>query len=80
MMTDRIVKGRLYRHFKGNLYRVLDIAEHTETGELLVIYKAMYGEGKVYARPVEMFAGEVDRDKYPDVGQHYRFEPVEENA
>ena len=68
-----IVPG-FYRHFKGNMYFVVGIAKHTETGERMVVYKAMYGEYKMYIRPYEMFASEVDREKYPDVTQKYRFE------
>ena len=75
-MSERIIPGKQYRHFKGNLYTVLNIASHTETGEKLVIYRADYGEYKIYARPYDMFSSEVDRDKYPDVEQVYRFEMV----
>lgn len=53
-----IKKGK-YRHFKGNEYEVIDIAEHTESGEILVIYKGLYGDGKVWARPAVMWDEEV---------------------
>lgn len=79
--TLRTIKPqRLYRHFKIKLYFVLDIAEHTETGERYVVYKAMYGDYKTYVRPYDMFASEVDHVKYPDVKQKYRFELVEDGA
>ena len=67
-----------YRHFKGGIYRVVDIAVHSENAEMLVIYKSVDDESKVWARPLEMFISEVDHLKYPEVKQKYRFEEISE--
>lgn len=72
----RIQPGKTYRHFKGKLYKVLVIATHTETEEPMVVYQALYGDYGYFVRPLAMFESEVDREKYPDVSQKYRFQEV----
>lgn len=69
-----VIKNRVYKHFKGDYYLVVDIAIHTETDEKLVLYRSLYGDGTLYARPYSMFCEEVDHLKYPNVEQKYRFE------
>ena len=60
-MSDAIRPG-IYRHFKGNRYRVLFAARHSETEEELVVYQALYGEGGYWVRPAAMWNEEVERD------------------
>ena len=60
-MSDAIRPG-IYRHFKGNRYRVLFTARHSETEEELVVYQALYGEGGYWVRPAAMWNEEVERD------------------
>lgn len=80
-----ILVGDIVQHFKREwvssetseyLYKVLAFAQHTETGEKLVVYQGMYPPFKICARPYDMFMSEVDREKYPKIRQKYRFEKI----
>ena len=72
-MNELKING-VYRHFKGDFYLLCDVATHSETGEKYAVYRRLYGDGSLWIRPLEMFLGEVDRDKYPMAKQRYRFE------
>ena len=84
-MNRQVQIGGVYRHFKGFIAKVITIAAHTETGEKLVVYECKGTEDNdshkdgIYARPLEMFLSEVNREKYPDVKQKYRFELITDN-
>ena len=76
----RMKPGDIVRHFKGNPYQILYFAKDSETQRDVVVYRALYGEGGVWVRPMEMFFSPGDREKYPNAEQKYRFERVEETA
>lgn len=71
---SEVILNRVYKHFKGNYYLVENIAIHSETSEKLVIYRELYGDGKLYARPYDLFVSKVDKEKYPNIKQEYKFE------
>lgn len=74
---DEVKIGRIYRHFKGDYYLAEAIARHCEDGKAYVVYRKLYGDGSLWLRPVHEFLSKVDREKYPDVTQEYRFQLVE---
>ena len=76
-MERKIIPLRPYRHFKGRLYYVHSVGRHTESGEVMVTYQALYPPYEFFIRPLEMFASKVDFNKYPDAKQEYRFELYE---
>lgn len=69
--------GKVVRHFKGDLYLIENIAQHTETGDKLVIYRALYGDCEVYVRPLDMFIERVPEGRVNPTGQKYRLELVD---
>ena len=77
-MQRQFFPGDVVRHFKGNKYEILHIAKDSETMQEVVVYRALYGEGGVWVRPLSMFLSPVDREKYPDAAQQYRFEKAED--
>lgn len=77
-MKRKLEIGEYYRHFKNHWYKIIDIAEHTETGEYLAIYAPLYGSKRTFARPLNMFLEEVPKDKENPTEQKYRFMSLHE--
>lgn len=70
-------KGKIFRHFKGDLYLLQDFVTHSETGEKLVLYRALYGDCGLYVRPYDMFCERVPEGKVNPTGQEFRFQEYE---
>lgn len=78
-MNELIIKG-IYKHFKGDYYLVEDVAYDSESKEKMVVYRRLYGDGSLWVRPLDMFLSKVDKNKYPNVEQEYRFQHIEINT
>ncbi len=86
-MGERMFQvGDVVRHFKREtvdpstdlyLYMIVGTATHSETGEQMMVYSPLYGDGGLFVRPLDMFLSEVDHEKYPEIRQKYRFELLE---
>lgn len=79
MLTiETLLVGEMFRHFKGEIYVVDGSAIHTETGEIMIIYHNIHREYpyEFFVRPMDMFLSKVDKKKYPDSKQEYRFERI----
>ena len=76
-MERKIIVGKKYKHFKGNIMKVIAIAKHSETMEDMVVYKHL-DTNEYWVRPYDMFNSLVDKTKYPSVKQEYRFEEVDD--
>ena len=74
----KVLKKGIYKHYKGNLYQVEDIAINSEDETEYVVYRALYGEKKLWVRPLDNFTSLVDKNKYPTATQKYRFELYDE--
>lgn len=70
----KVIIGGTYLHFKGHVVKVMGLAEHTETGEKMVLYYHLAESFKLWVRPEKMFLSKVDKEQYPDSDQEYRFE------
>ena len=71
---NKVIKDRVYKHFKGDSYIVVDIATNSETMERMVVYRGLYDDGKLWVRPYDNFIEEVDHEKHKNVSQKYKFE------
>lgn len=76
-MTQKTVNaGEFYKHFKGQLYQVRALAENSEDNTPMVVYQAMYAPFKIWVRPLSTFLEKLDKEKYPDAAQEYRFDRI----
>lgn len=71
-----IKEGQIYRHFKGALIKIICLAKHSETEELMVVYNHL-DTNEIWVRPIDMFCSLVDKEKYTDISQDHRFELID---
>lgn len=71
-----VIVGQVYKHFKGKMYKVLNIGYSADNLEKMVIYQALYDDNKIWVRNYDVFNSYVDKNKYPNITQKYRFEEV----
>lgn len=67
-------KNTVFKHYKGNLYLIIDVGYDSENKNKIVVYRGLHGTNKIFTKPLETFCEKVNKDKYPFCTQEYKFE------